>query len=57
MMDFLPSYLYPNGERKVVEFAVSGISLGGHATWIALKQGSSLLAYLFLSMLSMMLII
>ncbi|KAJ6549189.1 Alpha/Beta hydrolase protein [Mycena sp. CBHHK59/15] len=35
VMDFLPSYLFPQGERSIVEWGVAGISLGGHSTWIA----------------------
>jgi hypothetical protein len=41
LIDFLPSFLYPNGERTIVEWGVGGISLGGHTTWIALRQGNS----------------
>ncbi|RDX43993.1 hypothetical protein OH76DRAFT_1487426 [Lentinus brumalis] len=38
LIDFLPWYLFPNEERVVKEWIVSGISLGGHSTWIALKN-------------------
>ncbi|KZT19240.1 alpha/beta-hydrolase, partial [Neolentinus lepideus HHB14362 ss-1] len=38
LIDFLPAYLFPHGERTVKEWTVAGISLGGHATWIALKN-------------------
>ncbi|GJJ08657.1 hypothetical protein Clacol_002876 [Clathrus columnatus] len=38
LIDFLPSYLFPNDERKIHEWLLSGISLGGHSTWIALKN-------------------
>ncbi|KAH9848431.1 Alpha/Beta hydrolase protein [Lenzites betulinus] len=38
LIDFLPAYLYPNDERTVSQWLVSGISLGGHATWIVLKD-------------------
>ena len=41
LIDFLPSFLYPNDERTIVEWGVGGISLGGHSTWIALRQGNS----------------
>ena len=40
LVDFLPWYLFPNEERVIKEWIVSGISLGGHATWIALKNGA-----------------
>lgn len=40
LIDFLPSYLYPNGERNVVNWGVIGLSLGGDACWIALKDGA-----------------
>jgi pimeloyl-ACP methyl ester carboxylesterase len=33
-MDFLESYLFPAGERRIVEWGVAGISLGGHSTWM-----------------------
>lgn len=39
LMDFLPSYLFPNEERTISQWLISGISLGGHATWIILKDG------------------
>lgn len=42
LIDFLPSYLYPTDERHVVRWGVIGVSLGGHATWIALKEGRSI---------------
>ncbi|ETW82929.1 hypothetical protein HETIRDRAFT_54410 [Heterobasidion irregulare TC 32-1] len=38
LIDFLPSYLFPRDERTIVEWVVAGISLGGHSTWIALKN-------------------
>ena len=39
LIDFLPSYLFPNGERTVTKWVCAGRSLGGHATWLALKNG------------------
>ncbi|GAA5902328.1 alpha/beta hydrolase family protein [Sporobolomyces salmoneus] len=36
LIDFLPSVLFPNDEREIVDWYCSGISLGGHATWLAL---------------------
>ncbi|KAG9034912.1 hypothetical protein FS837_002085 [Tulasnella sp. UAMH 9824] len=38
LIDFLPSYLYPNGERNVVDWGIIGLSLGGDASWIVLKD-------------------
>ncbi|KAF8510957.1 Alpha/Beta hydrolase protein [Hysterangium stoloniferum] len=38
MIDFLPGYLFPSGERQVHEWLLSGISLGGHSTWISLRN-------------------
>ncbi|KAJ7454866.1 Alpha/Beta hydrolase protein [Mycena latifolia] len=35
VMDFLPAYLFPGGERTISEWGVAGVSLGGHSTWIA----------------------
>jgi len=34
LIDFLESYLFPVNERKVVEWGITGISLGGHSTWM-----------------------
>ncbi|KAJ6577283.1 Alpha/Beta hydrolase protein [Mycena capillaripes] len=34
VMDFLEAYLFPMGERSIVEWGVAGISLGGHSTWM-----------------------
>lgn len=42
LIDFLPSYLYPSNERPISLWAISGFSLGGHSTWIALKNDSRL---------------
>lgn len=44
LIDFLPAYLFPNNERTIVEWGVAGKSLGGHSTWIALKQGKDYVA-------------
>lgn len=41
LIDFLPSFLYPNDERTIIEWGVAGISLGGHSTWIGLCTGKS----------------
>ncbi|KZT73578.1 alpha/beta-hydrolase [Daedalea quercina L-15889] len=38
LIDFLPSYLYPSGERTISQWFVGGISLGGHATWYTLRH-------------------
>jgi len=38
LIDFLPPYLFPSGEREVHEWMLSGISLGGHSTWIVLRD-------------------
>ncbi|KAF9226318.1 alpha/beta-hydrolase [Gyrodon lividus] len=38
LIDHIASYLYPLGEREVVEWGIAGISLGGHSTWIALTR-------------------
>ncbi|KAI0353804.1 hypothetical protein OH77DRAFT_1591158 [Trametes cingulata] len=40
LIDFLPAYLFPYGERQISQWLVSGISLGGHSTWITLKNDS-----------------
>ncbi|OWZ39271.1 hypothetical protein J010_04030 [Cryptococcus neoformans] len=33
IMDFLAPILFPNGEKTVESFVITGISLGGHVTW------------------------
>jgi len=39
LIDYLPSFLYPDDEPSpIVEWGVSGKSLGGHSSWIALSQ-------------------
>jgi len=38
LMDFLPSYLYPAGEKVISQWIMSGISLGGNSGWIALAH-------------------
>lgn len=38
LIDFIPAYLFPEAERTIEKFAVTGVSLGGHATWIVLRD-------------------
>ncbi|KAG1836211.1 Alpha/Beta hydrolase protein [Suillus subalutaceus] len=38
IIDHLPSFLYPSGERTIAEWGICGVSLGGHSTWIALSR-------------------
>ncbi|TFY72055.1 hypothetical protein EVG20_g976 [Dentipellis fragilis] len=38
VIDFLPLYLFPHGERTIVEWAVAGTSLGAQAVWLVLKE-------------------
>lgn len=38
LIDVLPAYVFPHDERTIGEWVLSGFSLGGHATWIALRQ-------------------
>ncbi|KPV73132.1 uncharacterized protein RHOBADRAFT_55354 [Rhodotorula graminis WP1] len=38
LVDFLPAALFPNDERTVADWYCAGISLGGHATWLALAH-------------------
>lgn len=33
IMDYLEDYAFPMGGRKIVEFMVTGVSLGGHVVW------------------------
>ncbi|KAH8994809.1 Alpha/Beta hydrolase protein [Lactarius akahatsu] len=38
LIDVLPSYVFPHDERTVGEWVLAGFSLGGHATWLALRH-------------------
>ncbi|KIJ63165.1 hypothetical protein HYDPIDRAFT_93008 [Hydnomerulius pinastri MD-312] len=38
LIDHIPAYLYPSGEREIVDWGIAGVSLGGHAAWIALTR-------------------
>lgn len=38
IVDFLPSYLFPQDDRRITSWAVTGKSLGGHATWHVLAN-------------------
>ncbi|KZT02543.1 uncharacterized protein LAESUDRAFT_402371 [Laetiporus sulphureus 93-53] len=38
LIDFLPSYLYPSGDRTIAQWLVGGLSLGGHTTWYTLRN-------------------
>ncbi len=40
LIDFLPSYLFPNGERTIAQFVCVGKSMGGHSTWLVLRNGT-----------------
>ena len=39
LIDVLPSYIFPHDERTIGEWVLAGFSLGGHATWLALRHG------------------
>lgn len=36
LMDYLAAFIFPNGEHKISENLVLGVSLGGHAAWSCL---------------------
>lgn len=38
LVDMLPSYLFPQSDREVVQWCVTGKSLGGHAAWHVLAN-------------------
>ncbi|KAI9450132.1 Alpha/Beta hydrolase protein [Lactarius psammicola] len=38
LIDVLPAYVFPHDERIVGEWVLAGFSLGGHATWLALRH-------------------
>lgn len=41
LVDFLPAVLFPQDDRVVTNWAVAGVSLGGHSTWLSLAHGES----------------
>jgi hypothetical protein len=45
LIDILPACLFPNDERTIGEWVLAGFSLGGHATWLALRHGAHSLAH------------
>lgn len=47
LIDFLPSYLFPNNERQIAQWLVAGKSLGGHSTWITLRHGMQYCSFSF----------
>lgn len=38
IIQMLPAYLFPNDERRVSIFTVTGKSLGGHSSWQVLAR-------------------
>ncbi|KAI9462164.1 hypothetical protein F5148DRAFT_234996 [Russula earlei] len=38
LIEVLPTFLFPNDERTIDEWVLAGFSLGGHATWLALRH-------------------
>lgn len=38
LIDYLAPCLFPHDEHKITDYFVSGVSLGGHSTWIALAH-------------------
>jgi dienelactone hydrolase len=38
IVDFLPAYLFPQDDRQITKWVVTGKSLGGHATWHVLAN-------------------
>jgi len=37
IIDFLPTFLFPRGERKMTRWIAAGRSMGGHSTWHVLS--------------------
>ena len=44
LIDYLSSYIFPQGEVKITQNLVLGISLGGHAAWHCVMQDSRISA-------------
>ncbi|BEI79790.1 hypothetical protein CcaverHIS002_0103190 [Cutaneotrichosporon cavernicola] len=38
IMNLLPAYLFPRGERVVEEYMCAGFSMGGHVTWRMVRE-------------------
>lgn len=38
LIDYLESYVYPEGQHSLTQFLCAGISLGGHSTWLVLSH-------------------
>ncbi|KAH9178340.1 Alpha/Beta hydrolase protein [Lactarius sanguifluus] len=38
LIDVLPAYVFPHDERTIGEWVLAGFSLGGYATWLALRH-------------------
>lgn len=45
VMDCLADYLFPAGERQVVEWMNAGVSMGGHITWRLIWEGGQNLSW------------
>lgn len=41
LIDYLPSFLFPNDEHEITDWGVMGVSLGGHSAWLCLQNGTS----------------
>ena len=41
IIDQLPAFVFPNEERVITSWTVSGKSMGGHASWHILKGAHS----------------
>jgi dienelactone hydrolase len=44
VLDYLPSYLFPRGERRIGRCVVVGVSLGGHSAWLSLLHDAKVSA-------------
>ncbi|KAH9014464.1 hypothetical protein EDB85DRAFT_2157385 [Lactarius pseudohatsudake] len=42
LTDVLPLYVFPHDECAIGEWVLAGFSLGGHATWLALRYEAAL---------------
>lgn len=38
LIDYLEAYLYPKGDHSITQYLCTGVSLGGHSTWLVLSH-------------------
>jgi pimeloyl-ACP methyl ester carboxylesterase len=39
LINYLPTFLFPNDDKIIKNYYIAGVSLGGHATWLTAAHG------------------